>query len=152
MTELDSWTTAAVGSRGSAASCSHLKGYVTRQAGRADRHPHETVMSQNDQSAIREQQLQVLDVNVVDVLSHLEALLRQSHSIQRELLELRSEAPPPFKAAADSVIAVLTGHADRMGREWSMLGEIISDLQTGIHRLSGHAVLERRSGSDRRGR
>ena len=109
-------------------------------------------MSQNDQSSIREQQLQVLDVNVVDALSHLEALLRQSHSIQRELLELRSEALPPFRAAADSMIAVLTGYADRMGREWSMLGEIISDLQTGIHRLSGDAVLERRSGSDRRRR
>ena len=39
-----------------------------------------------------EQQLQVLDVGIVDVLSHLEALLRHSHSIQRALVQLRSEA------------------------------------------------------------
>jgi hypothetical protein len=94
-------------------------------------------MSQNDPSATNEQQLQLLDVNVVDVLSHLEALLRQSHTIQRELLQLRSEAPPPVPQPSNSVIAVLENHAEEMRREWSMLGEIIGDLKTGIHRLSG---------------
>ena len=38
-------------------------------------------MSQNLESPDVEKQLQVLDVSIVDVLSHLEALLRHSHSI-----------------------------------------------------------------------
>ena len=52
-------------------------------------------MPDNWESPEVEKQLQLLDVSIVDVLSHLEALLRESHSIQRALLQLRSEAPPP---------------------------------------------------------
>ena len=98
-----------------------------------------------------ERQLQALDVSVVDVLSHLEALLRYSHSIQRALLQLRSEAPPPPLQAPERLISQLKGHAEHLRREWTMLGEIISDLETGIHRLSGaDGFQERRSGRDRR--
>lgn len=100
---------------------------------------------------IVEQQLQVLDVGVVDVLSHLEALLRHSHSIQRALLQLRSEAPPPPTQVDERVMATLTAHAQDLRREWTMLGEIVSDLETGIHRLSGaENFSDRRSGRDRR--
>jgi hypothetical protein len=98
-----------------------------------------------------EHQLQVLDVGIVDVLSHLEALLRHSHSIQRALLQLRSEAPPPPTQVDERIMATLTAHAQDMRREWTMLGEIINDLEAGIHRLSGaESFSERRSGRDRR--
>lgn len=108
-------------------------------------------MSHNQESPDLEKQLQVLDVSIVDVLSHLEALLRQSHSIQRALLELRSEAPPPPPQMSVGVIAMLTGHVDEMHREWAMLGDIIRDLKAGIVGLSDESdVAERRSGLDRR--
>jgi hypothetical protein len=108
-------------------------------------------VSQNLESPDVEKQLQVLDVSIVDVLSHLEALLRHSHSIQRALLQLRSEAPPPAPTMSEDVIAVLTGHGDEMHREWAMLGDIIRDLRTGIVGLSDESeVIERRSGLDRR--
>jgi hypothetical protein len=98
-----------------------------------------------------EPQLQMLDVSIVDVLSHLEALLRHSHSIQRGLLELRSEAPRPPPHMFEGVSAALTGHVDEMLREWAMLGEIIRDLDTGIRRLNDEPEsVERRSGLDRR--
>jgi hypothetical protein len=97
-----------------------------------------------------EKRLQVLDVGVVDMLSHLEALLRQSHSIQRALLQLRSEAPPPPPQNSDTVDALLTGHADEMHREWAMLGDIIRDFKTGIRLSEESDVSERRSGLDRR--
>src|SRR5688500_18047432 len=84
------------------------------------------------------------------MLSHLEALLRQSHSIQRALLQLRSEAPPPPPQVSDTVDALLTGHADEMHREWAMLGDIIRDFKTGIRLSDESDVSERRSGLDRR--
>jgi hypothetical protein len=108
-------------------------------------------VSNKQESPDIEKQLQVLDVSVVDVLSHLEALLRHSHSIQRSLLELRSEAPPPPPQMSEGVIAVLTGHANEMHREWAMLGDIIRDLKTGIVGLNDESdTYERRSGLDRR--
>ena len=108
-------------------------------------------MSDEKESGTVEQRLQVLDVSIVDVLSHLEALLRQSHTIQRDLLQLRSEAPPPAAEMPDKVIGVLTKHAEEMRREWVMLGKIIGDLAMGIHRLGGAPEFpERRSGLDRR--
>jgi hypothetical protein len=98
-----------------------------------------------------EQRLQILDVSIVDVLSHLEALLRHSHSIQRALLQLRSEAPPPPAQYSDDAVAVLTDHQDEMQREWRMLGEIIQDLSNGIRGLKNEPeIFERRGGLDRR--
>ena len=98
-----------------------------------------------------EKQLQVLDVSIVDVRSHLEALLRHSHPVQRALLQLRIEAPPPLSQVSEGVIAVLTGLTDEMHREYVMLGDIIRDLRTGIVGLSDESnTSERRSGLDRR--
>ena len=108
-------------------------------------------MSDKKESATVEQRLQVLDVGVVDVLSHLEALLRQSHTIQRSLLQLRSEAPPPAPEMPQHVISGLRTHAEYMRREWAMLGDIIDDLTIGIHHLGGSQDFpERRNGRDRR--
>ena len=108
-------------------------------------------MSHEQESPDIERQLQVLDVSIVDVLSHLEALLRHSHSIQRSLLQLRSEAPPPPPQMSERVSAVLIDHVDEMHREWAMLGDIVRDLKTGIVGLSDESdVAERRSGLDRR--
>jgi hypothetical protein len=45
----------------------------------------EAFVSHQEQRTTVEQHLQVLDVNVVDVLAHLEALLRHRRSIQRRL-------------------------------------------------------------------
>jgi hypothetical protein len=105
-------------------------------------------MSAQDETV--EHQLQVLDVNVVDGLSHLEALLRQSHYIQRVLLQLRSEAPLLSRPISTEVIATLRGHVEEMRREWGMLGEIIGDLKAGLGRLSDDHYTERRRGRDRR--
>jgi hypothetical protein len=109
------------------------------------------VVSHREESPDVERRLQVLDVSIVDVLSHLEALLRQSHTIQRSLLQLRSEAPPPPPQNLETVDATLIGHADEMYREWAMLGDIIRDLKAGIVRLSDESdISERRSGLGRR--
>ena len=108
-------------------------------------------MSHTREAPGLDKRLQVLDVSIVDVLSHLEALLRQSHSIQRGLLQLRSEAPPPPLQLSDKLNAELTGRSDEMHREWAMLGDIIRDLRTGIHAFKGESdISERRSGLDRR--
>ena len=99
----------------------------------------------------RTKQLQVLDVSIVDVRSHLEALLRHSHPVERALLQLRSEAPPSPSQMSEGVIAVLAGLTDEMHREWAMLGDIIRDLRTGISGFNGESyVSERRCGLDRR--
>ena len=108
-------------------------------------------MSHKQESPDIERQLQVLDVSIVDVLSHLEALLRHSHSIQRSLLQLRGEAPSSMPQKSEGVSAVLVDHLDEMHREWAMLGDIVRDLKTGIVGLSDESdVVERRSGLDRR--
>jgi hypothetical protein len=104
--------------------------------------------SQKERSATVERQFQVLDVSIVDTLSRLEALLRQCHSIQRELLRLRREAPPPPQP--ERAIAALTRHMEEMRQAWTVLGEIIGDLTTNIRRLSDKHYAERRSGFDRR--
>ena len=105
--------------------------------------------SQKERSATVERQFQVLDVSIVDTLSRLEALLRQCHSIQRELLRLRREAPPP-PPQPERAIAALTRHMEEMRQAWTVLGEIIGDLTTSIRRLSDKHYAERRNGFDRR--
>jgi hypothetical protein len=105
--------------------------------------------SQKERSATVERQFQVLDVSIVDTLSRLEALLRQCHSIQRELLRLRREAPP-LPPQPERAIAALTRHMEEMRQAWTVLGEIIGDLTTNIRRLSDKHYAERRSGFDRR--
>src|SRR5687768_12072182 len=97
-------------------------------------------MRAKDEFRDGEQQLQMLDVHVVDVLAHLEALLRHSHFIQRALLKLRSEAPPPWSAEpAGHILSELGSQAIGMRKEWEMLGEIIHDLAAGIQRLRGES-------------
>ena len=78
------------------------------------------------------------------------ALLRQCHSIQRKLLQLRSEAPPPSPEMPDQITAALSRHVEEMREEWAMLGEIIGDLTRGIRQLRDEQYSERRSGFDRR--
>ena len=96
-------------------------------------------MSRSDQGL--NEHLQVLDVHVVDVLAHLEALLRHSHSIQRALLQLRSEAPPPTPAPLrKEMTAALVAHGRDMQRECDMLAEIIRDLTAGLEALSQPAA------------
>ena len=92
-------------------------------------------MAQHENSADLEAQLQLMDVHVVDVLAHLEALLRHSHSIQRALLQLRADAPPPATAPPEAVCAVLRGHAHEMTRECNLLRELIDDLNTGVETI-----------------
>jgi hypothetical protein len=79
-----------------------------------------------------EEQLQVLDVQIVDVLAHLEALLRHSHSIQRALLQMRHAAPPPRPAPTGALLGPLHNRARDMGRECEMLSQIVDDLARGI--------------------
>jgi hypothetical protein len=81
-------------------------------------------------------QIQSLDVSIVDVLAHLEALLRASHSIQRALLTLRTEAPPPSLALPQATIAALRTNAAQMRRDRQTLGGIVEDLMSGIEALS----------------
>jgi hypothetical protein len=106
--------------------------------------------SQKERSATVERQFQVLDVSIVDTLSHLEALLRQCHSIQRELLRIRREAPTPPPHVPQRAIAAPTRHMEEMRQAWTVLGEIIGDLTTSIRRLNDQHYAERRSGFDRR--
>jgi hypothetical protein len=106
--------------------------------------------SQKERPATVERQFQVLDVSIVDTLSHLEGLLRQCHSIQRELLRLRRETPPQPLQVRERAIAAPTRHMEEMRQAWTVLGEIIGDLTTSIRRLSDQHYAERRSGFDRR--
>jgi hypothetical protein len=69
------------------------------------------------------------------VLAHIEALLRHSHSTQRGLLQLRSEAPPPRTTAPPQVVTKLQEHAAGLQREWDLLGQIIQDLISGVESL-----------------
>jgi hypothetical protein len=87
-----------------------------------------------------EQQLQVLDVYIVDVLAHIEALLRHSHSIQRALLQLRSEAPPPRPAKTSRIITTLREHAAGMQRACSLLDQIVQDLSVGVGTLANEPL------------
>jgi hypothetical protein len=82
-----------------------------------------------------EHQLQVLDVQIVDVLAHLEGMLRHCHSIQRALLQLRAEAPPPGEAPPATVRAVLKEHGQEMQRECNSLAEVVADLARGVATL-----------------
>ena len=83
-----------------------------------------------------QRELQVLDVYIVDVLAHLEALLRHSHSIQRALLQLRSEAPPPAPTRIAKPITTLREHTAGMQRECAQLDQIILDLAAGVENLA----------------
>jgi|GraSoiStandDraft_8_1057269.scaffolds.fasta_scaffold68464_3 hypothetical protein len=92
-------------------------------------------MRDNPRSTSLDEQLQTLDVQIVDVLAQLEALLRHSHSIQRALLKLRAEAPPPAPAPIEHITAVLGEHAHEMRRDCETLTGIVTDLIAGIESL-----------------
>lgn len=96
-----------------------------------------------------EHQLQVMDVYIVDVLSHIEAVLRNAHSMQRVLLKLRSEAPPPSRSTLPAAIAALRGHATELDRECGLLRQIVQDMQAGVDALESaeHPRQAPRSGS-----
>jgi hypothetical protein len=100
-------------------------------------------MSPTHQPDPVQERIQVLDVHVVDVLAHLEALLRNSHSIQRGLLQLRGEAPPPTPAPSRAVLAGLRQHGEELRRECAMLAEIIEDMIAGIDELSKNSTEHR---------
>ena len=91
-----------------------------------------------DQRAI-EHRLQVMDVYIVDVLAHIEALLRHTHSMQRVLLKLRSEAPPPRPSTPPRVVTALRGHITELQRESGLLQQIIQDLLAGVDMLENPA-------------
>ena len=76
-----------------------------------------------------------MDVRIVDVLAQLEVLLRHSHSVQRMLLELRSEAPPPQPAALEKILPKLLEHTGEMASESRVLTEIINELAAGVKEL-----------------
>ena len=111
----------------------------------AQRH---SVMPSKNTDEKKDKYLQMLDVHIVDVLAHLEALLRHSHSMQRALLSLRSEAPPPSRPQDPSV--ELRRHAKEMRRAYVTLGQIIDDLASAGDRIAGIQPTERRSGIERR--
>ena len=79
-----------------------------------------------------DRKVQALDVHIVDVLAHLEALLRHSHSIQRGLLTLRAEAPPPAPASTEHGVAAMRAHAREMRHDCQILSGIVEDLAAGI--------------------
>ena len=106
--------------------------------------------SQKEQLATVEVKLEVLDVSIVNALLHLEALLWQCHSIQRALVQIHNEAPPPPLQVPARSIATLTRHMEEMRQEWAILGETIGDLTASIRRLSDKHYSERRSGFERR--
>ena len=85
----------------------------------------------------REHQIQILDVYIVDVLAHLEALLRHSHSLQRLLLQMRTEAPPPRPDARPQ--AEMRNRALELQRECSELAQLIEDLHEGVTVLTTQA-------------
>ena len=92
-------------------------------------------MSDDQRAGATEHRLQVMDVYIVDVLAHIEALLRHTHSMQRVLLQLRSEAPPPRPSTPPRVVTALRGHAAELQRESGLLQQIIQDLLTGVDTL-----------------
>ena len=97
-----------------------------------------------------EQQLQVFDVQLVDVLAQLEALLRHSHNIQRSLLQLRSVAHPPSGKIAGTILTEAQRSSYAMRTECAMLAQVIDDLATGLDKMNGTTPADRRSGRDRR--
>jgi hypothetical protein len=107
-------------------------------------------MALSDEFSREEHQLQVLDVQIVDILAHLEALLRNTHSIQRALLQLRHAAPPPSGGSENAVLEQARPLGREMRRECLMLSQIIDDVTLGLDRLAGIHSSERRSGADRR--
>jgi len=92
-------------------------------------------MSNDQRKSATEHRLQVMDVYIVDVLAHIEALLRHTHSMQRVLLQLRSEAPPPRPSTPPRVVRALRGHATELQRESGLLDQIIQDLLAGVDTL-----------------
>jgi hypothetical protein len=101
-----------------------------------------------------EDQLQVLDVHIVDILAHLEALLRHSHSIQRALLQMRRAAPPPTSMPREVLLSQVRSHGRDMRRECDILADIIDDLAQGVEMIDARGAAHRpgsHSRSDRRG-
>ena len=92
-------------------------------------------MSNDQRERANEHQLQVMDVYIVDVLAHIEALLRNTHSMQRVLLQLRGEAPPPRPSTPPRVVTAIRGHALELQREAGLLQQIIQDLLAGVEAL-----------------
>src|SRR4051812_37072153 len=89
-------------------------------------------MALSNESHLQERQLQLLDVHIVDILAHLEALLRNTHSIQRALLQRRNAAPPPSRESPEAALDHARSHAQEMHRECTMLSQIVEDVACGL--------------------
>jgi hypothetical protein len=80
----------------------------------------------------QQEAVQVVDVQVVDVLAHLEALLRSAHTLQRAALKLRSEAPPPNNPATyadrNRVVHDIRHQVGALAQTADSLSRVIEDL------------------------
>ena len=87
-------------------------------------------MSDHERAGDRESE--VLDVELLDVLAQIEALLRHGREIQREALRVRGVPHSVTTAQRQAAAAEIQRRISEMRKECRALGEVLGDLQTAV--------------------
>ena len=93
-------------------------------------------MAPRDPSHVDER-LEILNAQVMDLLAHLEALVRRSRSVQQALLQLEIKRPLVSQESAAAVLAQVQRHAHEMAPEYAVLGELVEDFAATVNKLVG---------------
>jgi|SRR4051794_31442756 hypothetical protein len=72
----------------------------------------------------------LFDVQLLDLLAEIEALLRKGREAQREALRVRGEPDPSTKSQRSASAAKIARLAASMGDDHRTLGKIVRELRT----------------------
>jgi hypothetical protein len=77
----------------------------------------------------------LMDVHVVDILGHVEALLRSTREIQRGILKVRGAPPSLTGSEREQAASDVRQRVDRMLKECDSLRDAVSEAVTPAGRL-----------------
>jgi hypothetical protein len=82
-----------------------------------------------------EQTAAVLDVQLLDVVAQVEALLRRGREIQREALRVRGVPAPSTRAQKRAAATKITEIVDSMRRDYRTTGQVLRILRRSARQL-----------------
>src|SRR5215216_2452848 len=90
----------------------------------------------NEQERRGDRESEVLDVELLDVLAEIEALLRQGREVQREALRVRGVPHPVTSAQRQTAGGEIQRRVRDMRKECHALDEVLQDLETAANTLA----------------
>lgn len=88
-----------------------------------------------DNKSDADRQAELVDVQLLDVLAQVEAVLRHGREIQREALRFRGVPSPVSERQRRAAGEAILGRIDQMHQDCSTLCTVVEELRTSAQKL-----------------